>query len=55
MYYCMWCSALVVLAMVVWSWNASCVHCVKVTVTLFYMNKYLFNLENYKGAIKLMW
>ena len=26
------CSALVVLAMVVWSWDASCVHCVKVVV-----------------------
>ena len=23
-----WCSALVVLAVVVWSWDASCVHCV---------------------------
>jgi len=22
-----WCSALVVLAVVVWSWDASCVHC----------------------------
>jgi len=30
MYYCMWCSALVVLAVVVWSWVVSCVHCVKV-------------------------
>ena len=27
MYYCIWCSALVVLAVVVWSWDASCVHC----------------------------
>jgi len=34
LYYCIWCSALVVLAVVVWSWNASCVHCVKVTVRL---------------------
>ena len=31
MYYRIWCSALVVLAVVVWSWDASCVHCVKVT------------------------
>jgi len=31
-YYCIWCSALVVLAVVVWSWVASWVHCVKVTV-----------------------
>jgi len=30
----MWCSALFVLAVVVWSWVASCVHCVKVTVTV---------------------
>ena len=30
----MWCSALVVLAVVVCSWVASCVHCVKVTVRL---------------------
>jgi len=30
-YYCIWCSALVVLAVVVWSWVVSCVHCVKVT------------------------
>jgi len=35
MYYCIWCSPLVVLAVVVWSWVASCVHCVKVTVRLF--------------------
>jgi len=26
-YYCIWCSALVVLAVVVWSWVVSCVHC----------------------------
>ena len=32
MYNRIWCSALVVLAVVVWSWAASCVHCVKVTV-----------------------
>jgi len=32
MYYCIWFSALVVLAVVMWSWDASCVHCVKVTV-----------------------
>ena len=32
MYNCVWCSALVVLAVVVWSWDASCVHCVKVIV-----------------------
>jgi len=32
MYYYIWCSALVVLAVVVWSWDVSCVHCVKVTV-----------------------
>jgi len=31
-HYCIWCSALVVLAVVVWSWVISCVHCVKVTV-----------------------
>jgi len=31
-YYCIWCSALVVLVMVVWSWVVRCVHCVKVTV-----------------------
>jgi len=31
-YYCIWCSALVVLAVVVWSWVVSCVHCVKVIV-----------------------
>jgi len=29
-YYCIWCSSLVVLAFVVWSWDASCVHCVNV-------------------------
>ena len=23
----MWCSALVVMAVVMWSWDASCVHC----------------------------
>ena len=34
MYYRIWCSALVVLAVVVWSWVANCVHCVKVTVRL---------------------
>ena len=28
MYYCMWCSALVVLAVVVWSLVVSCVHTV---------------------------
>jgi len=33
-YNCVWCSALVVLAAVVWSWAASCVHCVKVPVRL---------------------
>ena len=32
MYYCIWCSALVVLAVVVWSWVVNCVHCVKGTV-----------------------
>ena len=32
MYYCIWRSALVVLAVVVWSWIVNCVHCVKVTV-----------------------
>jgi len=32
MYYRIWCSELVVLAVLVWSWVASCVHCVKVTV-----------------------
>ena len=26
-YYCIWCSALVVLAVVVWSWVVSCVQC----------------------------
>jgi len=31
MYYCIWCSALVV---VVWNWVVNCVHCVKVTVRL---------------------
>ena len=31
-YYHIWCSALVVLAVVVWSWDASCARCVKVTV-----------------------
>ena len=31
-YYHIWCSALVVLAVVVCSWVVSCVHCVKVTV-----------------------
>ena len=31
--YCrIWCSALLVLAVVAWSWGVSCVHCVKVTV-----------------------
>ena len=34
MYYCIWCSALVVLAVVVCSWVVSCLHCVKVTVRL---------------------
>jgi len=29
-YYCIWCSALVVLAVVVWSWVVNCVDCVKV-------------------------
>ena len=29
-YYCIWCSELVVLAVVVWSWVVSCVHCVKI-------------------------
>jgi hypothetical protein len=33
-YYRIWCSALVVLAVVVWSWVVCCVHCVKVTVRL---------------------
>jgi len=33
-YYRIWCSALAVLDLVVWSWDASCVHCVKVTVRL---------------------
>jgi len=33
-YYCIWCSALVVLSVVVWSWVVSYVHCVKVTVRL---------------------
>ena len=32
-YYYIWCSALVVLAVVVCSWVVSCVHCVKVTVS----------------------
>ena len=32
MYCCIWCSALVVMAVVMWSWATSCVHCVKVTV-----------------------
>ena len=27
MYYRIWCSALVVLTVVVWSWDVSCVHC----------------------------
>jgi len=31
-YYCIWCSARVVLAVVVWSCVVSCVHCVKITV-----------------------
>ena len=31
MYYRIWCSALVVLAMVVWSWDVSYVHCVKLS------------------------
>ena len=34
MYNRIWCSALVMLAVVVWSWAASCVHCVKGTVRL---------------------
>jgi len=33
-YYCMWCSALVVLAVVVCSWVVSCVHCVKLNSNL---------------------
>ena len=33
-YCCLWCSALVVLAVVVWSWVVRCLHCVKVTVRL---------------------
>jgi len=28
-YYRIWCSVLVVLAVVVWSWVVSCVHCVE--------------------------
>ena len=32
MYYRIWCSALVVLGVVVWSCVVSCVHCVKITV-----------------------
>jgi hypothetical protein len=35
-YYCIWCSALVVLAVVGWGWVVSCVHRVKVTVPLGY-------------------
>jgi len=35
-YYRVWCSALVVLAEVVWSWVTSCVHCVKFTVEQFH-------------------
>jgi len=34
MYYCIWCSVLVVFAVVVWSCDANCVHCVKVVVRL---------------------
>ena len=33
-YYRILCSALVVLAVIVWNWVASCVHCVKFTVRL---------------------
>ena len=36
MYYSIRFSALVVLAVVVWSWAASCVHSVKVTVNLMF-------------------
>ena len=49
MYYRTWCSALVVLAVVVWSWDASCVHCVKVTVrhlqVLMHCHLYYWALE----------
>ena len=40
-YYYIWCSALVVLAVVVCSWVVSCVHCVKVTVRLSILLVYL--------------
>jgi len=33
LYYRIWCSVLVVLAVVVWNWAASSVHCVKFTFT----------------------
>jgi len=54
---CIWCSALVVLAVVVWSWVVSCLHCVKVTVEQYY---YVINdckKNNYKKlyTVLLAW
>jgi len=46
-YYLIWCSALVVLAVVVWSWDMSCVHCVKVTVRTVTFIQSLGTLEKY--------
>ena len=48
-HYRIWCSALVVLAVVVWSWNASCVHCVKVTVRLCTVWRLLFDCALCEG------
>ena len=42
MYYCIWCSALVVLAVVVWSWVVNCVHCVKGTVRTVTLYIYIY-------------
>ena len=42
MYYCICCSALVVLAVVVWSWVVNCVHCVKGTVRTVTLYIYIY-------------
>jgi len=41
-YYCICCSALVVLAVVVWSWVVNCVHCVKGTVRTVTLYIYIY-------------
>jgi hypothetical protein len=62
-YYRIWCSALVVLAVVVWSRHTSNVHCVNVTVRLFLVSlslHHMFVMHGHKslkctelGSLKL--